>query len=103
MLEPEKYVADALKAGAFGYLLKTTWLHELMHAIRTVARGDQYISSDIAIKLLKKIYSPQTFIISHTATADQLPAHEISRQGAREVSPFILLKGIPMQKLQLCF
>src|SRR5688572_22286781 len=53
MLEQEKYVADALKAGASGYLLKNTDQSELKHAIQTIAKGDQYISTQVAVKLLK--------------------------------------------------
>lgn len=52
MVEQEKYVAEALKADAQGYILKTTGSDELLHAIETVARGEQYISTQIALKLL---------------------------------------------------
>jgi DNA-binding NarL/FixJ family response regulator len=53
MVEQETYVSEAIRAGALGYILKTTDQEELIHAIITVARGEQYISTQIAMKLLQ--------------------------------------------------
>jgi DNA-binding NarL/FixJ family response regulator len=63
MMAQEKYVAEAMKAGALGYLLKTTDQEELIHAIGTVARGEQYVSTQIAMNLLNNRTEPHT----HTA------------------------------------
>ncbi|MDS1139495.1 response regulator transcription factor [Pusillimonas sp. SM2304] len=41
----------AIKAGAYGYLLKSTLRKELLGAIRTIAAGKRYIHSDIAAEL----------------------------------------------------
>lgn len=52
MINKEKHIREALQAGAFGYLLKTADQAELLQAIRSVADGKKYLSSQIAIDLL---------------------------------------------------
>lgn len=42
------YVTEAIKAGARGYLLKDSTLEELVTGVRTVMRGEVYLSSRIA-------------------------------------------------------
>src|SRR4051794_19817155 len=54
MMDGERYVADALKAGALGYLPKTINRKELIRAIQVVAEGEVYIATQIAVKLLEK-------------------------------------------------
>ena len=44
----EMYVRQALRAGAYGYLLKNVSPSELELAIRAVARGDTYLSSSVS-------------------------------------------------------
>jgi DNA-binding NarL/FixJ family response regulator len=44
----EGYVLRALRAGASGYLLKGAATPELVHAIKTVARGETYLSSAVS-------------------------------------------------------
>jgi DNA-binding NarL/FixJ family response regulator len=44
----EAYVNRARKAGAKGYLLKTTSCPDLELAIRAVARGDLYLEPRVA-------------------------------------------------------
>ncbi|MYS86517.1 response regulator [Embleya scabrispora] len=41
--ENDDYVYDALRAGAHGFLLKRAKADEMVHAIRTVARGDSLL------------------------------------------------------------
>lgn len=41
--ENDEYVYDALRAGAHGFLLKRARADEMVHAIRTVARGDSLL------------------------------------------------------------
>jgi two-component system nitrate/nitrite response regulator NarL len=50
--ESEEHVAQALDAGAQGYLLKGTSGLELIAAMRSVARGDSYVSPRLAGRLL---------------------------------------------------
>jgi DNA-binding NarL/FixJ family response regulator len=44
----EEYVAQALAAGASGYVLKGANIAELEHAIRTVASGKQYLTPSVS-------------------------------------------------------
>jgi DNA-binding NarL/FixJ family response regulator len=55
MMDNEKLVMEAIGAGARGYVLKTASCNELLRAIRTVAEGEEYFSTDIARMLLKKL------------------------------------------------
>jgi DNA-binding NarL/FixJ family response regulator len=46
-----KQVCRALRAGACGYVLKTSSSHELLSAIRAVTSGQQYVSPSVAVLL----------------------------------------------------
>jgi DNA-binding NarL/FixJ family response regulator len=59
MLGNEKYISAAMNAGAKGYILKTVGQEELIFAIHSVARGENYISTEIAMNLLKNMPSGQ--------------------------------------------
>ena len=48
-----------LRAGAKGYLLKGAEPNELLDAIRTVHKGQKYISPSIAAKLAERMGSPE--------------------------------------------
>jgi DNA-binding NarL/FixJ family response regulator len=48
----DKYVAQALRAGAAGYLLKDACAPELEIALRAVARGETYLSPAIAKQVI---------------------------------------------------
>jgi DNA-binding NarL/FixJ family response regulator len=48
----EKYVSQALRAGAAGYLLKDACTPELEIALRAVARGETYLSPAIAKQVI---------------------------------------------------
>ena len=48
----EEYVLQALRAGAVGYLLKNIGPRELEQAIRTVVRGETYLSPAISKHLI---------------------------------------------------
>ena len=45
MHDDERYVFDALKAGASGYVLKHEADHYLVDAVRAVARGDSFLTN----------------------------------------------------------
>jgi len=53
MYAHESYVHATLRGGAAGYLLKDAAREELLTAIRTVAQGETYLSSQISALLLK--------------------------------------------------
>ncbi|GAP99915.1 response regulator [Leptolyngbya sp. NIES-2104] len=48
-----------LHSGAQGYLLKDTKSHEVLNAIRIVARGQQYIPPDVGAKLVQRLNNPE--------------------------------------------
>ncbi len=82
MMEQEKYITEAIQAGARGYLLKTTDQAELVHAIQTIARGELYISTQIAMRLLKIIPSthPGTVSPATEAAAPQTTPNELTKR-----------------------
>ncbi|MDD4686415.1 MAG: response regulator transcription factor [Clostridia bacterium] len=50
----DKYIYDALKNGASGYLLKDTSPAEILKAVRTVYSGGALIQSEVAVKVIDK-------------------------------------------------
>jgi DNA-binding NarL/FixJ family response regulator len=54
MADNEKFVKESLEAGANGYVLKVTGGKQLLLAIRTVAEGEEYFSSELTKLLLHK-------------------------------------------------
>lgn len=56
MYRQERYMLDAIRAGARGYLLKTVDAGELIAAIEAVHRGDYLIDPIIAARVLSEIH-----------------------------------------------
>ena len=54
----EPYVLEALKSGAFGYILKQSPATELIEAIRRVGAGEHYLSPSLRSVVLKASYGP---------------------------------------------
>ncbi len=50
--DDDEYVADALRAGASGYLLKDAINTDLLAAVRSVARGEGYLSPGVSEAVL---------------------------------------------------
>jgi two-component system, NarL family, response regulator NreC len=66
-----RFVAEMLKAGASGYILKDCLFDELMEAIKTVLRGEIYLSPKITgvviddyVQRLSKQYQPDGLTLS---------------------------------------
>ena len=57
MYDDERYLFEALKAGASGYVLKRAADTDLVEAVRAVARGHSFISPHAEGTLLKRILS----------------------------------------------
>jgi NarL family two-component system response regulator LiaR len=55
MYRQERYMLDAIRAGARGYLLKTVDAAELIDAIRAVHRGEYLIDPVIAARVLSEL------------------------------------------------
>jgi DNA-binding NarL/FixJ family response regulator len=56
MYREEKFMLEAIRAGARGYLLKTVDAHELISAIESVHRGDYLIDPIIAARVLSELH-----------------------------------------------
>jgi NarL family two-component system response regulator LiaR len=50
----DECILDILKAGAAGYLIKSAFGDEVIHAVRAVATGDMVLSAPIGERLLKQ-------------------------------------------------
>jgi len=59
MYADESLVRQALRNGAKGYLLKRAVAEELLLAVRAVARGDTYLSPEVAGPLLTSLVESQ--------------------------------------------
>ncbi|WP_426493395.1 response regulator [Hymenobacter sp. 102] len=60
MLEHENYVHRMMEAGALGYVLKNADITEIMHAIRTVAAGREFLCTEIGLNLLRRLVTQTT-------------------------------------------
>lgn len=58
MYRQDKYVFDAIKSGAYGYLLKDSDFSDVVKAIRAVNRGEALVDPAIAIKVLEEFRKP---------------------------------------------
>lgn len=56
--DDEFRVAEALRAGALGYLVKSAPLEELVDGIRKVARGEAALSADVAGAVVRAMRRP---------------------------------------------
>ena len=50
----DEYVYEALRAGAGGFLLKDADAGDLVHAVRTIARGDQLLAPQLTRRLIER-------------------------------------------------
>lgn len=50
--DDDEYVFDGLRAGAIGYLLKDTPSEKLVEAIRAAARGESFLQTSVAAKVV---------------------------------------------------
>lgn len=78
--EDEKVFAS-IKAGAQGYLMKDVLPQELMHAIRTVHRGEAQLDPEIARKLMQEFTNPQPAAPKHDLTERELEVLRLIAQG----------------------
>lgn len=64
--ESEEHVAQALEAGAHGYVLKGTSGSELVSTMRAVSRGESYVTPGLAARLLTLSKRPPRSAASHS-------------------------------------
>ncbi len=65
MYDEEEYIAELLRAGAAGYLLKTIGIEELVQAIRSVCSGEFVCNAALAQRLLKHAARPQPVALDY--------------------------------------
>jgi DNA-binding NarL/FixJ family response regulator len=70
----EEYYWRSVKAGAAGYLLKRAAVAELEIALKQVARGEMYLSKEIAARLIKKL--PMGGIAGRKSPLEQLTGRQ---------------------------
>ena len=88
--ENEKYIRQAIDAGASGYILKNADKDELIHAVHSVCAGNPYIFSEIALKLLQKI--------APSVLCDTSPE---TKAGTSEYIPEKLPDGLSRREVQV--
>jgi DNA-binding NarL/FixJ family response regulator len=77
--EDESDLADILRAGARGYVLKSNAASEIGPAIRAAARGDSWLSPRVAAKLIDSYAAlPTTAISSGVWGRDELTQRELT-------------------------
>ena len=70
MHEEEQYAVRAIKAGAQGYLTKTSAPDELVGAIRSVAQGRAYMRQEVVERLALSFSTPEE-ALPHTRLSDR--------------------------------
>jgi DNA-binding NarL/FixJ family response regulator len=68
----DEYVVDAFRAGASGFLLKTSPPHQLVAAVRTVHDGDALLAPASTRSLIEQFYRPPAKALA----LDELTARE---------------------------
>jgi DNA-binding NarL/FixJ family response regulator len=76
MYDDENSVVSAIRSGARAFVLKKASSGELLDALRTVARGGSYLSSQVSDKLLQRIQRGDLETTDKTAL-DQLSPREL--------------------------
>jgi DNA-binding NarL/FixJ family response regulator len=67
----EQYAIRALKAGAKGYLTKTSVPEELVTAIQEIAGGNRYITRSLSKKLAAELLDPHVGELPHERLTDR--------------------------------
>lgn len=92
MYRQDRYVFEAIKVGARGYLLKDSGADDLVAAVRKVAEGETLLSPELAASILDEFHKFSD-LPSH-------PEHELSGLTEREEDILRLLtKGMSNQEI----
>jgi len=72
MLDNEKYVIEAFRTGACGYILKNVSSEELIFAIRHIyTNGERYLCNELSLKLLDRLINmPDTILAAENLNID---------------------------------
>ena len=92
MYRQDRYVFEAIKAGARGYLLKDSGADDLISAIRKVADGETLLSPELAVSVLDEFHK--------LGELPDHPEHKISGLTEREADILRLVaKGASNQEI----
>lgn len=93
MLDHEKYILEAFKAGASAYILKNVTADELVFAIKHVCYNDErYICSELSLRMLDKLlHRPEIIIVPET------PETELSKREAEVLT--LIAEGFTNQEI----
>ena len=84
------YAERALRAGALGYIMKEKAPSRVIHALRTIHKGEVYLSETMAATVLKRVAG------GASTTSDQL----VSALSDRELEVFDLIgQGLPTRDI----
>ena len=89
MYQEEEYIAELLKAGAAGYLLKTARIEELVHAIRSVRAGEFVCDVEMVQRILKRAARPQPVALDcgeHLTPREAEVLTLVAKMGNRDIS-----------------
>jgi DNA-binding NarL/FixJ family response regulator len=74
--DTDRYVYDAMKAGAGGFMLKSNPPEQLVGAIRAVAAGDTLLAPAVTCRLLDDVTRRPHWDSSPSPRVDQLTERE---------------------------
>src|SRR5689334_18936181 len=77
MYDDENSVVSAIRSGARGFVLKKASSTDLVDALRTVARGGSYLSSQVSDRLLTRIQRGDLELKGQNAVLDGLSPREL--------------------------
>ncbi|MCL4402672.1 MAG: response regulator transcription factor [Acidobacteria bacterium] len=77
MYDDENSVVAAIRSGARGFVLKKASSADLLDALRTVARGGSYLSSQVSDRLLTRIQRGDLELKGHHAMLSELSPREL--------------------------
>jgi len=81
----EIYAIKALKAGAAGYLTKTSAPEELISAINKVSKGERYISVSLAESLAESLISDSKIPLHQLLSSRELEVLQLLSEGRKVV------------------
>src|SRR5580658_795719 len=75
--DDENAVLSAIRSGARGFVLKRASASDLIDALRTVARGGSYLSSQVSARLLTRIQNGDLRTVASHSPLDTLSPREL--------------------------
>jgi len=80
-----EYIANALKYGAAGYILKDCSKKELIIAVHKTVIGENYFSKEVSFKMMKQFMSENATSPETTQKTDKQPTKSESHLTKREI------------------